>query len=320
MNEEEISVNSLKKSIEKVGELYPVLENQNGKILDGDHRVQSNPKHQRKLVQTKNRAEEIMVRLHAHHRRIVPQEETRALLVELAQEIEKEGFPKERVTAELYDRVPFSPGYVRRLLPEEYKQPEKVQAGKVAAELVTQKLVSQAKQNLVECERCHVATSEPHDWQGHALCPLHFKSALLNPEAMTGFFNYLKKEANGEVPSGKPKLATPLSLSKWEDRKAHMEVPVSKAEIELGEDLANDALLRPITHQSFTLGPTTTPDWFLPRHNLAIYYDGKVHEGHEDKDEELRDLLKEWYPEIRIVVVTYKDSKKEMLEKIRKMV
>jgi hypothetical protein len=85
----------LKKSIEKVGELYPVLENQEGKVLDGDHRIEANPRHHRKTIQTKNRIEEILVRLHAHHRRRIPQEETRALVAELALELEKEGNEKE---------------------------------------------------------------------------------------------------------------------------------------------------------------------------------------------------------------------------------
>lgn len=130
---EDLTKDSLQKSVKIVGELYPVLTNQDGKILDGSHRIESNPKHYRKIVQTKNRTEEILIRVHAHHRRQVPQEETKAMLIELAKELEKDGIPKENVTAEVIKLVPYSENYVRRLLPETYKQPEKVEAGKTSA-------------------------------------------------------------------------------------------------------------------------------------------------------------------------------------------
>jgi hypothetical protein len=156
---EDLTKDSLQKSVKIVGELYPVLTNQDGKILDGSHRIESNPKHYRKIVQTKNRTEEILVRVHAHHRRQVPQEETKAMLVELAKELEKDGIPKENVTAELYKLVPYTEQYVRRLLPEMYKQPEKVEAGRVGAQLTEQKLVSaqlvaQVVKSKVQCPSC----------------------------------------------------------------------------------------------------------------------------------------------------------------------
>jgi hypothetical protein len=146
---EDLTKDSLQKSVKIVGELYPVLTNQDGKILDGSHRIESNPKHYRKIVQTKNRMEEILVRLHAHHRRQIPQEETKAMLVELAKELEKDGIPTENVTAELYKLVPYSERYVRLLLPEMYKQPEKVEAAKISAELLPHTVKSK-----VQCPGC----------------------------------------------------------------------------------------------------------------------------------------------------------------------
>ena len=139
---EDLTKDSLQKSVKIVGELYPVLTNQDGKILDGSHRIESNPKHYRKIVQTKNRMEEILVRLHAHHRRRIPQEETRVMLLELAEELEKSGIVKEKVAGELVKLVPYGEGYVLQLLPNEFKEQKKVEAGRVGAQLTEQKLAS----------------------------------------------------------------------------------------------------------------------------------------------------------------------------------
>jgi hypothetical protein len=167
---EDLTKDSLQKSVKIVGELYPVLTNQDGKILDGSHRIESNPKHYRKIVQTKNRAEEILIRVHAHHRRQVPQEETKAMLIELAKELEKDGIPKENVTAELYKLVPYSERYVRLLLPEIYKQPEKVEAGRVGAQLTEQKLVSaellpQTVKSKVACPKCFMVFDSEFEYR-----------------------------------------------------------------------------------------------------------------------------------------------------------
>jgi len=287
---EEISNESLQKSIKTVGELYPVLENQDGKILDGNHRVQSNPAHHRKTVQTKNRAEEILVRLHAHPRRQVPQEETKALLLELAQELEKSGTPKENVTAELCKVAPFSERYVRLLMPQEMKRPEKVESGQkggqVSAELFHQTVKTQ-ETPLRECERCHIHTSNGGDFHGHHLCGKHLEAANLNPAGYDGFFRTMEKGKNGEL----PKAFKPQDT--WAHREAQMHVSPSKMELTLLEKLTQIPELRPIQTQRTFMLLATTPDFFLPSKNLAVYVDGKeAHKGREDRDNQLRDMLR----------------------------
>ena len=137
---EEFSKESVAKSEKVIGQLYPRLVNQEGKSLDGDHRLAANPKWETKVVETKNRSEEILVRMHAHHRRRVPQEETKAMMLELTKELEQSGIPKQDIAAELVKIVPYSKRWVLMLLPREFKKVKKVEAGIVAGELIHKKM------------------------------------------------------------------------------------------------------------------------------------------------------------------------------------
>jgi len=174
MSEEEFSLESLKKSEAVVKEIYPIIVNQEGKILDGLHRSKIKSDWHKKTVETKNRIEEILVRLHAHHRRRPTREETQALVLELAQELEKSGVPKENISTELIRVLPYSESYIQHLLPLEYKKPEKVEAGKVSAALEQQKVEVEKAVSLIPCANCGVGTSEPKDWKGQQVCGLCF--------------------------------------------------------------------------------------------------------------------------------------------------
>jgi len=64
----------------------------------------------------------------------------------------------------------------------------------------------------------------------------------------------------------------------------------------------------------------TTPDFYFPQADLAIYLDGeKVHMKHEDRDQNLRILLKKRH-NIEPVGIVYRDNSKktedEIFEKI----
>lgn len=314
VEEHEMSPESLQKSIKTAGELYPILENQEGKILDGNHRAQSNPKHHRKTIQTKNRAEEILVRLHAHHRRQVPQEETKALLVELAQELEKGGMPKENVTTELCKIVPFSERYVMELMPQEYKQPEKVEAGQrggqTSAALAHQTVTIQ---DIVSCDRCHVSTSTPVEWNNHQLCEQCHKKALANPDTFNSYFNYL-----GKKPEPKPVLTTNTArpLEKWEERKAHMSPQHSKMEGIVIASLIESGVTGIIQDRHFCV-QETIPDIYLPAQNLAIYLDGEVHNGKQDRDEQLRELLTKRHG-VQVLSYSYDSTSQKEVDRVTK--
>jgi len=313
---EEVNKESLEKSIKLVGELYPILENQDGKILDGNTRAASNPKHHRKTIQTKSRSEEILIRVHAHHRRRIPQEETKAMLVELAEEFEKSGIPKETITTELCKVVPFSERYVRQLMPQEYKQPEKVEAGKVSAEL-TPHIVK--IQDMVECERCHVASSEPTVWHNHNLCPTCFDRAKLNPESYDGYFRTLERKPKLPEPKGELK---PRDFDSYAEKQAHMKVGKSEMENLIVEAIRKHAaefgFKRVWTDETIVVHQVTTmPDWNAETVNGKIvrgYIDGEVHVGRRDRDEELRGLLRKVKPCDLILAVDVKGKSERMVE------
>jgi len=167
MNEEEFSVESLKRSKEIVGQLYPRLVNQNGKNLDGDHRFRVDENWEKKIVQTVDRADEILVRLHAHHRRKMTRDEMVALISELAQALEKRGVPREDISTNLCRILPYSERYIRELVPSEYKKSEKVEAAKVGAALAPQK-----PPTVFRCSvpSCGLGTMYPEYVDGQPVC------------------------------------------------------------------------------------------------------------------------------------------------------
>lgn len=277
---EEFSKESLQKSMKVVGRLYPKLVNQDGKILDGVHRGEVDENWETKIIETKNRIDEILIRMHAHHRRRVPQEETQALILELAQELEKTGIQKENISTELIRILPYSQSYIWQLLPQEYKKPEKVEAGKISATITEQKqpqieapLTAPKEPPLVECEYCHMTTRHPYVVDGHPFCDQsHFKRA-----EMSGLFKHSQKEPQ------KPKVykETP------EQRRAIMQPLKSAFEESIVNDLRSEFPLD--TDKEYCL-VKAIPD-FVAFGKKAGFIDGPVHEGKEDRDERIRELL-----------------------------
>ena len=288
---EEFSKESLGKSEKVIGQLYPRLVNQEGKSLDGDHRFAANPKWEKKVIETENRSEEILVRMHAHHRRRVPQEETKAMIKDLAKELEKAGIKKEDVATELVKITPYVQRYVLQLLPIEYKKPEKVKAGKISAEITEQKAMLAG---LVECDRCHMANRETEEYKGDTLCPRCLKLAKHKPE-----------RSRVQIPPGPDKVTTSIIKPKlsWKDRKARMQMPVSKMEEAVRIKLEEKGL-HPETDREFCL-QSTKPDYYFPNKNLAIFLDGAdVHRKRQDRDQALRELLTKRH-NVKIVSLTY---------------
>jgi very-short-patch-repair endonuclease len=105
----------------------------------------------------------------------------------------------------------------------------------------------------------------------------------LTPEAYDGYFRLRDRKKNGEVP--KPTLFKPTETPEF--RVAQMHPQHSKMEQLILEKLE----VKPVvTDRSFCL-QSTTPDFYFPSQNLAIYLDGQPHEGREDRDEALTALL-----------------------------
>ena len=295
---EEFSKQSLAKSEKVIGQLYPRLVNQEGKSLDGDHRFATNPKWETKVIQTKNRSQEILVSMHAHHRRRVPQQETKAMIVELAKELEQSGIPKEDIATELVKIAPYTKRYILMLLPTEFKKPIRVEAGKVAGEIFHQKTMLSG---LVGCDRCLVATREATQYKGETLCPSCLEKAKYKPEKAKP-----QPTPKVDVTEYKPKET-------WPQRKAVMTPQVSKMEQAVLLRLAEKGL-HPETQKQFCLR-STRPDYYFPKLNLAIYLDGPVHKGREDRDEAIRELLQRRYG-VKPVGIAYEGTSQAAIDEI----
>jgi hypothetical protein len=158
--DEEFNQPTLAKSIKKIGQLYPSLVNQDGKVMDGNHRLDANPGGEKKVIHTVNRYEELMIRGNAHYRRRISKEETQQLILEMAREAEKLGLHKSEIAAKLVEDLPYSQSYILRLLPGDYKNVLKAEAGQKGADLVQHNQLVEAL-DTAEFPNCPICTREP---------------------------------------------------------------------------------------------------------------------------------------------------------------
>lgn len=127
----------LRKSFKVLRPVYPIVKSKRtGKIIDGLHRYEASPiTYEKYSVELDmDEKEEILYRLHLNYRRKVTKNERRGQLIKLAEILKKEGVTREEMVSELAKITPFTPRYVRELLPDEYKMVEFT--SKVKAELV----------------------------------------------------------------------------------------------------------------------------------------------------------------------------------------
>jgi very-short-patch-repair endonuclease len=87
----------------------------------------------------------------------------------------------------------------------------------------------------------------------------------------------------------------------------------SKIEDALLEKLHN-ANLKPLRDQKFCL-QETKPDFLFKAENIAVYVDGPVHEGKEERDDRLRELLAK-REGLDVVSISYKAFTKEETERV----
>ena len=117
----------LRKSREQVGELEPVRITEDGRVIDGKHRLAASPRWRKVIVKVTSK-EALKERIHRTLKSRVTRKERQAQLLEYALYLEEEGVkPKEMVSA-LAKELPFSEDYIRKLLPAKYKFKEKREA------------------------------------------------------------------------------------------------------------------------------------------------------------------------------------------------
>jgi len=123
-------------SAKKIGELYSVLVDPEGNVVDGLHRLAVNKEWRKEVLPwVRSRKDFLVARIHANlHRRTVPKEERQRDFTELANILINEGAAKGKLAEEISELTGFSEGWVRDLLPRSLKIKEKVEAAKASHE------------------------------------------------------------------------------------------------------------------------------------------------------------------------------------------
>jgi len=114
----------LKDSKQSVRELYPVLRDAHGNVIDGNHRLEVDPEWRSETLEhIRTPTQLALARIVANtHRRIISREERAEQITELARSlIEHDEVPREEIVATISDLTTFSADYIRRLLPDEFK-------------------------------------------------------------------------------------------------------------------------------------------------------------------------------------------------------
>jgi len=214
------------------------------------------------------------------------------------------------------EKIHKSYSFVVKYLPSKFKDQTKAEAGQVGG-LESGASRREAKQqaetslntsdtrhpinDLVSCDNCKMAThiSRMKTLGEQDLCPLCFERLSKLPKVPVTVYD-----------SEKPKET-------WEQRKAQMSPQHSKIEEALRVKFS-EAGLECETDRVFCL-QSTTPDFYFRSKNLAVYVDGEVHNGKQDRDESLRELLTKRHG-IRTLSIPYTAFTKEETNRVFKVI
>lgn len=281
MNEEIIEQLELSRKI--VGEVNPMVVDWDGELLSGQHRkqagwVKTHKVDSRELAEKWNVTPLMakgMLRIHLNIQRKPSREETQKLLMELAKELEKTGIQKDKIASELVKIVPYSQRWIEMLLPQELKRAEKAEAGKLGAEVVRQKMLAE----LVQCDRCYMASRDTTEYKGELLCPRCLEEAKHKPMRVP-------------IPPKPPVVARIIKPKEtWSHRKAQMSQPISKMDEAMLVLLQQNDKVRElgynVTFQKPYCITEIKSDVTLEKDNdeLACFFDGDVHRNRQERDE-----------------------------------
>jgi very-short-patch-repair endonuclease len=167
------------------------------------------------------------------------------------------------------------------------------------------------------CSSCHVNTYFSRTKRnGAVICSLclerEWKKGTLKESDLLS-----KDETPVEAPKpeSKPQVKEWKPTDKWEHRAAQMQPQHSRIEESLLLKLQETGL-HPITDKEFCI-QSTTPDFYFPDKNLAVYIDGKVHEGKEERDQTIRELLTKRFG-VKVVSISYENFTQEETERVLK--
>jgi hypothetical protein len=120
---DEETVKNLSASKDKVRQLYPILVDAEGNIIDGLHRKEADKNWEtKKLEWVKTEKDRIIARVHVNnYRRTVTKAERRRDFNRLAEIASAEGVSRQNIASTLAEWTGFSDDYVRELLDPKYK-------------------------------------------------------------------------------------------------------------------------------------------------------------------------------------------------------
>jgi very-short-patch-repair endonuclease len=168
-----------------------------------------------------------------------------------------------------------------------FEDEKKVEAGQAKA-VLTPVTTNLKPQDMIECSNCHMGKhpNEIKEIDGKLYC---LKCAP-----------FAKAHPAENIPNG-VRLEKPTET--WAYREGKMHPQHSKMEEAILQKLSEAGIRPVVTDRSFCL-TSTTPDFYFPTLNLAVYLDGPVHEGKEDRDEKLTELLEQRH-QVRVCRIKY---------------
>lgn len=312
---------NLETSMRGLGQLVPVLEDAQGNIIDGFHRVEIDKKWPRlKIAHINNTVKLELARLATNYcRRTMLKEELEQKIGFLI----GAGLTVQQISLQ----TGMSERSIYRYMPETLKKPsaEKIsEAMKVTSDVVRKELTAVSSypktqetfvptpafeeaartymNDVVECGKCHLKVHKSRMVEG--LCPqCATKAGISKPEVVT------------------PQVPKPFKPKETGDfRKAQMQPQKSKFELAVIQELQAEGL--PLeTDQEFCV-QKTIPDAILKLKDktIAVYIDNvATHEEGNERDEFLRSTLEKLYG-FKVCVVQYKNDSAEERQRAKETI
>lgn len=300
----------LKKSMEKLGSLVPVLKDVHGNVIDGVHRLKENPNCPCITVESvTDPIQLILARMAANVcRRQVSSEEKIDWLRQLAKLTS--WTPKQ-----IAQESGMSYTWVMKYLPDEYKDKLKAEAGQIGGQISATRRVAKEVQRdewgrtkIFDCALCGNSTVTPIFYGEQPLCATCDLKVQRDPELLR------KLKPSKPVTMVTPKEYKPKET--WAHRKASMKVPVSHMEQRLAKRLT-EAGVEFETQVEYCIGKCIA-DFRIKGIPFFIDYE-ELHVKREEKDEKARSRLAQFY-KVEPVGLPYKADTKEEEERLLRLI
>ncbi|MCZ2807744.1 MAG: hypothetical protein O2V44_00155 [Candidatus Bathyarchaeota archaeon] len=146
----------LKSSAEKVGQLYPILVDYYGNIIDGKHRFSANGKWKREILEhIKTEKDRLIARIISNNlRRTVSSNEKRELLDRLGKVYFDQGIEPGKIAHQIVEETGMSYTWVMKYLPDRFKDNVKSESARATYRVATEdKLTEPAKEKMLSIQK-----------------------------------------------------------------------------------------------------------------------------------------------------------------------